>query len=269
MQSLANTKNLKEHISYNKSGQCVGHYRGTQLQSVFQPIIDSNKNTIGYEALVRITTKSGQTLRPDLFFNAPSIPLLDKLNVDALSRAVHIYNFSKSNQNGHQLFLNMIPQSSLLCAEDKYVRQQLLELLDSTKIDANRVVVELLESKTCSNVRLSRATENLNQSGFTIAIDDYGVEYSTEERANNVKPAILKIDRSLLNQYFSGLKKPLLKAIQLAKNLNAKTVIEGIENKQQLNEMEDLGIDMFQGYYLAIPQPLPSKSSLVPMKAKA
>jgi EAL domain-containing protein (putative c-di-GMP-specific phosphodiesterase class I) len=61
----------------------------------------------------------------------------------------------------------------------------------------------------------------------------------------------------------------LLKAIQLAKNLNAKTVIEGIENKQQLNEMEDLGIDMFQGYYLAIPQPLPSKSSLVPMKAKA
>lgn len=90
--------------------------------------------------------------------------------------------------------------------------------------------------------------------GFDIAIDDFGSEYSNSERVDLINPTIVKIDRMLLSQYMAGEQEKLLEAVAIAKAYGAQTVIEGIENQQQLDTMRALNINMYQGYYLGMPE---------------
>ncbi len=53
-----------------------------------------------------------------------------------------------------------------------------------------------------------------------------------------------------------GITVNLLEAISLAKDIGAKTIIEGIETERQLKYMQGINIDMFQGFYLAKPESL-------------
>ncbi|MEF1175027.1 EAL domain-containing protein [Vibrio sinaloensis] len=127
------------------------------------------------------------------------------------------------------------------------------------RIKDAQIVMELIELD-CENLRyLKTAMEKLNQNGFNVAIDDFGANASTEARVLQVKPHILKMDRSLLLQYCSGDHAPLLSALHLAKRIGAQTVIEGIETAQQLNAMRALNIDLYQGFHLAMPVMLPAK----------
>ncbi|MCV5373830.1 hypothetical protein OFD18_37180, partial [Escherichia coli] len=77
------------------------------LRCVFQPIFKKDLSIIGLEALVRISTADGSTIRPDLFFQSPSISEHVQLNVERLSRLIHIKNFGQSRYRNKKLFLNV------------------------------------------------------------------------------------------------------------------------------------------------------------------
>ncbi|MGF1756331.1 EAL domain-containing protein, partial [Vibrio makurazakiensis] len=62
----------------------------------------------------------------------------------------------------------------------------------------------------------------------------------------------LKIDRTLIDDDIE-----LAAAVILAKSLGAKTIIEGVESKQQFDRCNTLGIDYFQGYFLSRPLSIP------------
>ena len=96
----------------------------------------------------------------------------------------------------------------------------------------------------------------MNNYGFNIAIDDFGSEHSNANRVSLICSSVLKIDKSLLNQFIKGNKTNLTQAMKMANIFKAQTVIEGIENQNQLDTMRALNIDMYQGYFLAMPQPI-------------
>lgn len=249
-------KNIETTFSQDDLGNYYCTFKNYTLSSVFQPIFDQMENIIGVEGLVRIKNESGVAICPDDFFSDRNPHQKDKLMIDAICRVLHLTNFSSSQYRNKKLFLNFLPNEEQWAGIASIHDDLFTEKLEALDIRSEQIVLELLEVR-CNNLeKLKHAVNGLTQKGFNLAIDDFGSEYSTPERVKLVSPSILKIDRYLLDLFMHGEWQPLLDAIHIANNFKAKTVIEGIENQTQLDAMLNLGIDMYQGYYLAMPKPV-------------
>ncbi|GMQ48787.1 EAL domain-containing protein [Vibrio sp. 10N] len=215
------------------------------------------------EALVRLVDLNGDPIPPNLYFQNDQITLADQLNVDRLSRAIHLRNFSMSQYRERLIFLNFLPISSERLAAEGIRSSLLMSRLKALQLDCRRVVVELVELTAFSPKSLASAAKHLTGEEFLIAIDDFGCKESSPERVAQVQPNILKLDRQLLIDYMDGTTQPLINGIAVANECNAKTVIEGVETAEQLAAMKALDIDFFQGYHLAMPQTLYPRLKLV------
>ncbi len=253
---MMSTSQLNSCISKQIDGQYIARCENLTLRSVFQPIYTKDLNVVGLEALVRITDSNGSMLRPDHFFQSETFSEIQQLNVERLSRLIHVKNFGQSHYRDKRLFLNVLPKAAEMAMEDLSYSHLLKQVIRQCGLSTEQIVMELVELDANDSSLLYRATKQLSDSGYKLAIDDFGINASTIERVKCVRPDIIKIDRSLLLQYEQGDFSALLGALSLAKNLHSKTVIEGIETEHQLNLMKKLGFDMYQGYLLALPQTL-------------
>ena len=101
--------------------------------------------------------------------------------------------------------------------------------------------------------------EKLQEKGFRVSMDDFGSGYSSLNSLSKLKIDELKIDGDfLLNMgndiEFKKKQKIILSSIiSLAKKLNVQTVVEGVEDEDHLEFINDLGYDMAQGYYFSKP----------------
>ncbi|KJY83914.1 diguanylate phosphodiesterase [Vibrio galatheae] len=255
---LVTEQQFVDCLSFNDENQYIGKYKNLTLSSVYQPIFDSMHTIIGFEALVRIHDEDSGAIRPDQFFHNESINFDDKINVERISRALHIRNFSRSQYSHLKLFLNVLPSAGEYFALENISSSLLNQRLKAIGLDNSQLVMEVVELDASNEDNLKLAMHRLSEFGFNVAIDDFGVNASNRTRAEQLQPDFIKFDRSLLLSYMSGDRSPLVSGIQLAKRLGAKVVVEGIETKQQLSAMRTLGVDHLQGYFLAMPEPLAS-----------
>ncbi|EHH1178965.1 EAL domain-containing protein [Vibrio vulnificus] len=247
---------LNEYIFSEQGGQFVSRYKEMTLRSVFQPIYKKDLTVVGLEALVRIQCDDGSIIRPDHFFHSDEISPIDKLNVERLSRIMHIRNFAQSSYRDKKLFLNVLPHAVERLALEELSYHFLLKTIREVDLCPEQIVMELIEIKVNCEQELQCATRSLSKNGFWWAIDDFGIAASTQERTRNILPNIIKLDRSLLQRYEKGDTNLLLCALAFAREMESLTVIEGIETEQQLSLMKLLNLDMYQGYFLAMPQSL-------------
>ncbi len=240
-------------IFHHENGDYFVKYKHFTLRSVFQPIFDRNKNIIGVEALVRIQNELNASINPEEFFNSMLISDEDKRNVERLSLLLHIHNYSISPYVNLKLFLNILPHSSHLIEKTTINNFSLGDILNSLNINKTSIVLEIMEIEYDNHQLLFSSTQSLSNSGFTIAIDDFGSKASNHDRVKILSPDIIKLDRTMLTAYMAGNKKPLIQALKFAREKGTMTVIEGIETNDQYEAMSDLDIDMHQGFYLGIP----------------
>ncbi|WP_299688993.1 EAL domain-containing protein [uncultured Vibrio sp.] len=236
--------------------QFIAKYKNLTLRSVYQPIFDASMTQIGVEALVRISNSKGDMIRPDNFFHSQQTSCTDKVNVERLSRAIHIRNFAQSTVRHLQLFLNILPKVGEQFATENINESLLAQRLNELNLSCEQIVMELVELSVDSKEKLKLAATSLSGKGFQIAVDDFGTHASTERRVLHITPDIIKVDRSVMLKFENGDTQDMDLAMSLAQSILAKTVIEGIETQQQLEQMQTLGFDMFQGYHLAMPQPI-------------
>jgi EAL domain-containing protein (putative c-di-GMP-specific phosphodiesterase class I) len=95
----------------------------------------------------------------------------------------------------------------------------------------------------------------LKEKGVEIAIDDFGVGYSSLSYLQQLKIDIIKIDKSFVQQLGIDSAGTILckTIVQMAKNLNIKVVAEGIEDEAQLQMLTEFGCHFGQGYFIAKP----------------
>lgn len=100
--------------------------------------------------------------------------------------------------------------------------------------------------------------------GFGIAIDDVGGGYASLESIVETKPTVLKIDTHLVTDLKNhSLKRSAIKCIvNLCKENNFISVAEGVERKEDLDVLIDLGVDAGQGYLLCRPTPDPKMEEI-------
>lgn len=251
---LYNLENVTSLVETNRSGQYVARHQGLLLSSVFQPIFDHGVECIGVEALLRLEDEHGQPIPPGEFFTSESISDSIKHTVEHLSRYIHLHNFAQSQYSNLKLFLNVLPDSSHHILSKNQPLLAMDNRLKELNLESTQIVMEVVEYTSSCDITLVKATENLSTRGFLIAVDDFGTHASTEARVQQLKPDILKIDRSLISNYFDGQRDDLLDAVKLARHIGAKLLAEGIETAEHLKQMQLIGVDMFQGFYLAYPE---------------
>ena len=130
------------------------------------------------------------------------------------------------------------------------------QTLKKSSMDPQQLEVELTENLLIQNTQKTIQTfAMLKDMGISIAIDDFGTGYSSLNYLKRFMFDTLKIDRSFIEDItHDNTEAAITKAIiQLAKDLGIDVVAEGVETKEQMDFLQDLDIDVIQGYYISPP----------------
>lgn len=133
------------------------------------------------------------------------------------------------------------------------------ELVQKYDIPKKYLELELTESAFLDNEGAVNSTiVRLQNLGFTIAMDDFGMGYSSLNMLRKLPVNILKLDRGFINEATCTERGFIVlnHVIHMAKDLKAMVVCEGIETKEQAETLKSAGCDIAQGFLYARPMPL-------------
>lgn len=133
------------------------------------------------------------------------------------------------------------------------------QTLIKTGLPANRLEIEITEDVAMnSSAQVLQTSNELHKAGISLAMDDFGVGFSSLDRLKKLRFDKLKIDRS----FVSGLPEStsdqaIVKAILgMAEGLGMITIAEGIESSEQISFLQEAGCARGQGFIFAKPMPL-------------
>lgn len=148
--------------------------------------------------------------------------------------------------------LNLSAQDLL----DGVCMEQIQVQLAANEVPAERLCVELTESKLVENVTEGRQVlQQLQSHGIKVALDDFGTGYSSLSYLKLFPINILKIDRSFaVNLLEDDVSRAIIQAmVQLAKGLDMSIVVEGVEYEEQVELLKRSDVDLIQGYFYSKP----------------
>jgi EAL domain-containing protein (putative c-di-GMP-specific phosphodiesterase class I)/CheY-like chemotaxis protein len=216
------------------------------LRMVFQPICTLTGDTVGAEALARFDCEPQQG--PDRWFaEAADAGLLLELEIAAAEMALEAL---PSLPDPLYLAINVSPTTL-----GSIAFQRLLEQSDSA-----RVVVEITEHAPIHNYEsLGQSLAALRGLGARIAIDDAGAGFASLRHILRLEPDFIKLDRALISGIDADRSLQALAAglISFAAKIDAAIIAEGIERRQEIEMLLELGVRFGQGYLFARPAPLP------------
>ena len=244
---------INERLIPVDDGGVTGSFRDYTIASAFQPIFSlSHRNPVGYEALCRARSTDGSSVSPFLLFGQAHSEA-DNVLLDRLCRAVHVQNFSIFPDKKSWVFLNVNP---LITVVGKNYGPFFRDMLAHNQISPNRVVIEILEQNIHDESILSAAVNYYKELGCLVAIDDFGAAHSNFDRIWNIRPDIVKFDRSIVVQAEASrvIRKALPSLVSLIQEIGSITLMEGVETEQQALIALDSNVDLVQGYYFGYPK---------------
>ena len=131
--------------------------------------------------------------------------------------------------------------------------------LADTGLDASSLVIEITESVMMQDMELSIARlGELKALGVQLAVDDFGIGYSSLNYIRRFPVDILKVDKSFIDGVADTGEEAALTAaiIELAGILRLRPVAEGIERAEQVEKLLALSCELGQGFYFAKPMPI-------------
>lgn len=220
----------------------------------FQPQIDLTTQTlIGFEALVRWQHPERGLVPPMQFIPAAEDSgLIIQLGQWVLRQACKEAVNWPAN-------LRVAVNISAVEFERSNLRESVEQALTQSQLPAERLEIELTESVLMqdSDVTLS-VLHGLRQAGVRLSLDDFGTGFSSLSYLRRFPLDQLKIDRSFVTPLGAGTDDisalAVVKAIHgLAQALNLEVLAEGVETREQLDLLSQLGCVLAQGYRFARP----------------
>ncbi len=212
---------------------------------LFQPQIEpATGRIVGAEALAR--WKGAQSPQ-ELFARAEASGLSERLSRLMQRKALRKAAIWEGPLKNLNVSINLLPQD---LARPGY-EDWLLEEIAAAGIAPSRVTVEITESALLADREIvADRLARLRAAGVRIAVDDFGTGYSSLAYLTSLPLDILKIDRGLIADIVGGSRdRIVVKAmIRLARELDLKVVVEGVETIDQLTLLADWGCDLYQGF---------------------
>ena len=133
----------------------------------------------------------------------------------------------------------------------------LLKIIKDNDLSFSDIYLEITESAyTTDSNQMIEVVNKLRELGFSIEMDDFGTGYSSLNMITELPIDVLKLDMVFVrNAYKRNDTKIVELIIDIAKYLSVPIVAEGVETKEQLESLKNLGCDIIQGYYFSKPIP--------------
>ena len=217
-----------------------------QVDVLFQPLIAPLSGRVaGVEALAR----SGIAADADaLFARAAAAGLAERLSQLVQRKALRAAAAWEGPLKGLSVSLNLLPGE----IADEGFAHQFIAAMDMAGIDPARVILEITENALLvADDGVAERLSRLREVGVRIAIDDFGTGYASLAYLISLPLDLIKIDRGLITQIVGRSRdRIVVKAmIRLARELDLKVVVEGVENDGQLALLADWGCDLYQGFF--------------------
>ncbi|WP_091764327.1 EAL domain-containing protein [Blastococcus aurantiacus] len=228
----------------------VGVLAEAEFWSAYQPIVRlSDRSVVAHEALLRGLVDGREVGGGDLFFVAESAGWLARL--DRIGRESAIEG-ALSWIGDHDLFINFNP-TSIYRAQVCLASTE--QAAHASGLAPHQFVFEVVESHAIADRgHLVTVLEHYRSLGWRVALDDVGSGYSSLSLLAAVRPEVVKLDKGLVQGLPDEGARTVLKAVtDLAHQLGAVVVAEGIETEQLAEEVATLGADLGQGWLFGRP----------------
>jgi diguanylate cyclase (GGDEF)-like protein len=223
----------------------------------FQPIVTLKDARItGVEALVRWKRPDGRLVSPADFIPVAEetglIVPIDEWVMQEACRQLRAWEKDLSAGTSISISVNVSVQQ----LQDARLAGKVQETLRETGLDPARLTLEITETVLMQDTEATLAVlQELKALGVRLAIDDFGIGFSSLNYLRRLPVDVVKIDRSFVAGIASQSEEWTLARgiIKLVHGLGLETVAEGVERADQRAHLQALGCRLAQGYFFARP----------------
>ena len=222
----------------------------------YQPKLEMSTNKIiGAEALVRWSLLDGTIIPAKDFINIIVGDSMDTvLGKFVLDRALKEQREWKNKNIDISVSINISPDHLL----SPTFKEELHYLINKYQSNPKNIVIEILETSKISDFDLviHRLQECISL-GVSFSLDDFGTGYSSLGYLRSLPVQEVKIDKSFVQRILDKKEDKMIVQgiIDLSHGLDRKVLAEGVESKQHIEILNEMGIDMIQGYEISPPMP--------------
>ncbi|KJY81563.1 diguanylate phosphodiesterase [Vibrio galatheae] len=236
-----------------------------QFYLEYQPKLDVNSGAlVGAEALIRWRHPDLGVVPPNDFIaiaekTAQIIPIGRWVLQQAIQEAAIWY------QRGNNVVVSVNVSSVQFCHDDIY--PYIEQTLKQFALPAQYLQLEITETVLMEkHSKVAEVCAKLRQMGVSVAIDDFGVEYSSLNYLKQLPIDVLKIDKSFIDDCVENKTDHMIvrTIIQMGQNLGKTVIAEGVETEQQLAILHQEQCHHFQGYLFSKPLPASEFRVLLP-----
>ena len=224
----------------------------------FQPIIDAKDGSVfAYEALMRVDLPMLRSPTDVLRLAREENCLheVERITFFCASSAYQALENAGKVVPSALLFVNSIASQYLTPDELSEYSARYASILP-------RIVIEITEEE-CLDPKALRIKQTIRGSSGAFALDDYGSGYSNERSLLELSPNYIKIDLSIIRSIDTDANKRQIvsNTVSYAHQRGMKVVAEGLETADEVRTVLSLGVDLLQGFFLAMPQVEPGGAS--------
>lgn len=221
----------------------------------YQPIYSTEKKKIvAAEALIRLFDDKLGFISPEEFIPlAEREGLILKIGSFVFKEVCKFIKDNSLKEKGVEYI--EVNLSAVQCTHYK-LAEEFFDVMKQYGVESSQINFEITESSLLdNNVTVSTNIDNFVNNGVELSLDDYGTGYSNISYLSNVDFSIIKVDKSLLWAADKNAKAnyTLESVFGLARGLNMKVVVEGVETEEHIKKLIELKCDYFQGYYFSKP----------------
>lgn len=226
-----------------------------EFEMYLQPIYNVNmSHVIVFEAFIRWNHPKKGTIYPAEFITlAEETGLIIDIGKWVIHEMCEIMNkFKDNNINKMNFSVNL----SLFQLDDPDFIPYINRQMEKYNLKPKRLFFELSEElvQNISHIEIERLKE-LKESGYKIAIHDFGYKFALMSILEKIQPDIIKINKMHNKIQDIDVQKQIIVNLKtLADYMNIKLFCEGVETKLQFDTFKDIGIKYMQGYHLGKPQ---------------
>ena len=237
--------------------QLVQALNNNRLVLFYQPIIDLKSQRISHcESLVRMLDDEGSFIAPAKFLGIATesglMPQIDYLVIEKALRQLAAWQ-----QAGVSIQLSINITAPTL--EQPDFSERLAQIIDDTGVTPDAVIFELVETDALENIDNARTLlEQIKSSGAQIALDDFGVGFTSFEYVRELPVDYIKIDQAFIRFIHERENDQALvrSIIEMSHSLGKKVIAEGVEEKAAMDVLSSMQVDYIQGYYISRPVPI-------------
>lgn len=227
-----------------------------QFEVWYQPQIDTQTNdVVSVEALIRWRHDELGIISPNQFIPiAEETKWIVPIGTWVLQEVCQ--DVVKWREQGKPIKASI--NISYAQLEEKTFIPIVKKVLDETECPADQIIFEITESMLMHDLSLSiKILKQIKELGIQVAVDDFGVGYSSLSYLKQFQLDYLKIDRAFItNIHEDNNDFAIVQAImEMARTLGLEVIVEGTETKQHVELLKKLGCYYFQGYWYSKPVP--------------